>query len=84
MHLSWMRSTVPAQRIGIQLPRARWKRPSKANDLAREAVSWNAGLGHLGYICAPVSLPLLTLPVLLQDGVDDRVPPPPFHPNVLA
>jgi len=36
---------VAPQRLGIQLPRARWKRPSKPNDLAREAVSCNAGLG---------------------------------------
>jgi hypothetical protein len=33
-----------AQRVGIQLPRARWSKPSKSNDLAREAVSCNAGL----------------------------------------
>jgi len=33
-----------AQRIGIQLPRARWQKPPKTNDLGREAVSCNAGL----------------------------------------
>ena len=37
---------VVAQRVGIQLPRARWGKPSKNNDLAREAVGCNAGLGH--------------------------------------
>jgi hypothetical protein len=31
-------------RVGIQLPRARWESLQKANDLAREAVSCNAGL----------------------------------------
>jgi hypothetical protein len=35
-----------AERVGIQLPRARWVMPSKTNDLAREAVSCNAVLGH--------------------------------------
>ena len=35
------------QRFGIQLPRARRKiSPPKSNDLAREAVSCNAGLGR--------------------------------------
>ena len=34
-----------AERVGIQLPRARWYRLSKANDLAREAVSCNAVFG---------------------------------------
>src|SRR4051812_23770923 len=34
-----------AQRVGIQLPQARWERLQKADDLAREAVGCNAGLG---------------------------------------
>ena len=33
------------QRVGIQLLRARWERLQNTNDLAREAVSCNAGLG---------------------------------------
>jgi hypothetical protein len=33
-----------AQRFGIQLPQARWAKPSKTNDLAREAVCCNAVL----------------------------------------
>ncbi|MBK9940585.1 MAG: hypothetical protein IPP13_03045 [Kouleothrix sp.] len=32
------------QRVGIQLPRARWESFQNTNDLAREAVSCNAGL----------------------------------------
>jgi hypothetical protein len=37
----------PVQRSGIQLPRARCIRsPQKSDDLAREAVSCNAGLGR--------------------------------------
>jgi len=36
--------TTGAERLGIQLPRARWKQASKTNDLAREAVCCNAGL----------------------------------------
>ncbi len=35
-----------AQRLAVQLPRARWERLQKANDLAREAVSCNGGLGR--------------------------------------
>jgi hypothetical protein len=35
---------VATQRVGIQLPRARHNAPSKTNDLARDAVSCNAGL----------------------------------------
>jgi hypothetical protein len=35
------------QRFGIQLPRAHWEKPSKPNDLAREAVGCNAGLGGM-------------------------------------
>ena len=41
-------SRAPAQRFGIQLPRARWNKLLKTNDLAREAVSCNAGLGGAG------------------------------------
>ena len=38
------------QRLGIQLPQARCiGRPQKSNDLAREAVSWNAGLGSTAF-----------------------------------
>jgi len=36
---------VAAQRLGIQLPRARLVAHSKSNDLAREAVNCNAVLG---------------------------------------
>jgi hypothetical protein len=35
-----------AERFGIQLPRARRDELQKPNDLAREAVSCNAGLGR--------------------------------------
>jgi hypothetical protein len=44
---------LPAQRFGIQLPRARRQKPSKKDDLAREAVNCNAGLdGRLGlWLC---------------------------------
>jgi hypothetical protein len=42
---------MAAERFGIQLPRARCiERPQKKNDLAREAVSCNAGLGHTAEI----------------------------------
>jgi hypothetical protein len=34
-------------RSAIQLPRARWKRPQKPNDLVREVVSCNAVLDGL-------------------------------------
>jgi len=34
-----------AERVGIQLPRARREKCQDANDLAREAVCCNAGLG---------------------------------------
>jgi len=37
---------LPAQQFGIQLPRAHRKNCQNANDLAREAVSCNAGLGR--------------------------------------
>ncbi len=37
-------SMAAAERYGIQLPRARWRKPQEPNDLAREAVSCNAGL----------------------------------------
>src|SRR4051794_5071371 len=40
-----------AQRIGIQLPQAPTETPSKPNDLAREAVSCNAGLGGSSTRC---------------------------------
>jgi hypothetical protein len=43
-----MMSRACAQRVGIQLPRARWQSLSKSNDLAREAVGCNAGLGRIG------------------------------------
>jgi hypothetical protein len=42
-----------AQRIAVQLPRARWNSLQKANDLAREAVGCNGGLGgSLGQRCS--------------------------------
>jgi hypothetical protein len=34
-----------AQRFAVQLPQARHTNCQKANDLAREAVGWNGGLG---------------------------------------
>jgi len=34
-----------AQRIAVQLPRARRANCQKSTDLAREAVGWNGGLG---------------------------------------
>jgi hypothetical protein len=41
--------TRAAQRVGIQLPRARRRYASKKNDLAREAVSCNAVLGRMSW-----------------------------------
>jgi len=46
---------VRAERVGIQLPRARCiESHSKPNDLAREAVSCNAGLGGQGKLLLTV------------------------------
>jgi len=39
------REMAAAQRIAVQPPRARRKNCQKANDLAREAVDCNGGLG---------------------------------------
>ncbi|MEO7909812.1 MAG: hypothetical protein ABIV47_09200 [Roseiflexaceae bacterium] len=36
-----------AQRVAVQPPQARHKNCHKTNDLAREAVGWNGGLGGL-------------------------------------
>ena len=40
-----------AERLGIQVPRARLQQAKKMNDLTREAVSCNAGLGRPSDSC---------------------------------
>jgi hypothetical protein len=42
---------VAAERLAVQLPRARRRNLSKPNDLAREAVGCNGGLGRASW-CA--------------------------------
>jgi hypothetical protein len=45
-HQTGMALMAFAPRLGVQLPQAHHNEPSKPNDLAREAVSCNAGLGR--------------------------------------
>ena len=44
-----------AERLGIQVPRARQGNLQKPNDLAREAVSWYAVLGAAAWLAPIVS-----------------------------
>jgi hypothetical protein len=46
-----------AERVAVQLPRAHRKICQNANDLAREAVGWNGGLGgYAGLLAWPYGL----------------------------
>jgi hypothetical protein len=38
---------IAAERVAVQLPQARRQIVSKPNDLVREAVGWNGGLGRI-------------------------------------